>query len=69
VRQQTSLAESRTVRPPDPDGPPTIEFFILRFYKRLCILKTEALLDLMQMQQFMLYEALSFTPIKFIDPS
>jgi hypothetical protein len=42
---------------------------ILRFFKRFCILKNEVLLALMQMQQFMLYEALSFTPIKFIDPS
>jgi hypothetical protein len=42
---------------------------ILRFFKRFCILKNKALLALMQMQQFMLYEALSFTPIKFIDPS
>jgi hypothetical protein len=42
---------------------------ILRFYKRFCILKNEALLALMQMQPFMLYEALSFTPIKFIDTS
>jgi hypothetical protein len=41
---------------------------ILRFFKRFCILKNEALLALMQMQQFMPYEALSFTPIKFIDP-
>jgi hypothetical protein len=32
-------------------------------------LKTEALLVLMQMQQFMLYEALSFILIKFIVPS
>jgi hypothetical protein len=42
---------------------------ILRFFKRFCILKNEALLSLMQMQPFMLYEALSFTPNKFIDPS
>jgi hypothetical protein len=46
-----------------------VKKFILLFYKRLCILKNEALLALMQMQQFMLYEALSFTPIKFIDHS
>jgi hypothetical protein len=67
--QQTSLAESRTVRPPGPGGSPTIELIFLRFFKRICILKTEALLAIMQMQLFMLYEALSFTPIKFIDPS
>jgi hypothetical protein len=30
--------------------------------------ENEALLVLMQMQHFMFYEALSFTPIKFIDP-
>jgi hypothetical protein len=40
-----------------------------RLFKRICILKPEALLALMQMLPFMLYEALSFTPIKFIDPS
>jgi hypothetical protein len=32
-------------------------------------LKPEVMLALMQMQPFMLYEALSFTLIKFIDPS
>jgi hypothetical protein len=42
---------------------------ILSFFERFCILKNEALLALMQMQLFMLYEALSFTPIKFIDLS
>jgi hypothetical protein len=42
---------------------------ILHFFERFCILKNEALLALMQMQLFMLYEALSFTPIKFIDLS
>jgi hypothetical protein len=42
---------------------------IFIFYKRLCILKNDTMLALMQMQQFMLYEALSFTLIKFIDPS
>jgi hypothetical protein len=42
---------------------------ILPFFKIFCILKNEAMLALMQMQPFMLYEALSFTPIKFIDPS
>jgi hypothetical protein len=41
VREQTSLAESQTVWPPGPDGPPTIGLrgFILRVFKRLCILK------------------------------
>ena len=68
-RQQTSLAESRTVRSSSPDGPPTIEMIFLCLFKRICILKPEALLALMQMLPFMLYEALSFTPIKFIDPS
>jgi hypothetical protein len=42
---------------------------ILPFFKIFCILNNEAMLALMQMQPFMLYEALSFTPIKFIDPS
>jgi hypothetical protein len=51
------------------DGPPTIEMIFLCLFKRICILKPEALLALMQMLSFMLYEALSFTPIKFIDPS
>jgi hypothetical protein len=68
-REQTCLTESWTVRPPGPDGPPTTELILLRFFKRFCILKNEVLLALMQMQPFMLYEALSFTPIKFIDPS
>jgi hypothetical protein len=53
------------------DSPPTIELsnFSFRFYKRLWLSKTEVSLALMQIQQFMLYEALSFKPIKFIDPS
>jgi hypothetical protein len=68
-RQQTSLVESRTVRSSGPDSPPTIEMIFFRLFKRICILKPEALLALMQMIPFMLYEALSFTPIKFIDPS
>jgi hypothetical protein len=67
-RQQTSLAESRTVWPSGPDGPPFIEMIFLRSFKRICILKSEAMLALMQMLPFMLYEALSFTPIEFIDP-
>jgi hypothetical protein len=67
--QQTSLAESWTVRPPGSDGPVTTELVFLCFFKRFCILKNEALLALMQMQPFVLYEALSFTPIKFIDLS
>jgi hypothetical protein len=67
--QQTSLAESRTVRPPGPYGSLTTELIFCAFFKRFCILKNEAMLALMQMQPFMLYEALSFTPIKFIDPS
>jgi hypothetical protein len=56
--QQTSLAESRMVWPSGPNGLPTMQ-----------ILKPEAMLALMQMLPFMLYEALSFTLIKFIDPS
>jgi hypothetical protein len=50
------------------DGPPTTELKFWLFQKILYF-KNEALLSLMQMQPFMLYEALSFTPIKFIDPS
>jgi hypothetical protein len=45
-----------------------VKRFYFAFFKILCILKNEALLALMQMQQFMLYEALSFTLIKFINP-
>jgi hypothetical protein len=51
------------------DDPPTTELIFLLFFERICILKTKAMLALMQMQPFMLYETLSFTPIKFIDPS
>jgi hypothetical protein len=60
-RQQTSLAESRKVRRP--------QSWNFGFFKRFYILKNEVLVSLMQMQPFMLYKALSFTPIKFIDPS
>jgi hypothetical protein len=46
---------------------------VKRFYfallQKTLYFKNEALLALMQMQQFMLYKALSFTLIKFIDPS
>jgi hypothetical protein len=41
---------------------------ILRFYKRFCILKNKALLDLMQMQPFMLYEALSLYRSSLLTP-
>jgi hypothetical protein len=68
-RQQTSLAKSQTVRRSSPDGPPTTEMIFLGLFKRICILKPEVLLALMQMLPFMRYEALSFIPIKFIDPS
>jgi hypothetical protein len=32
-RQQTSLAETRMVRPPGPDGPPTTELLFCAFSK------------------------------------
>jgi hypothetical protein len=52
-------------------GPPTPELSnsSLCINKRLWLLKIEVLLVLLQMHQFILYKALSFTPIKFIDPS
>lgn len=46
-RQQTSLTESRTSQPPGSDVLPTTELIFLRFFKRFCILKNEALLALM----------------------
>jgi hypothetical protein len=41
----------------------------LRYFNRILILKSVTLLALMHILQFMLYEALSYTPFKFIDPS
>jgi hypothetical protein len=42
---------------------------IFALFQKILYFKNEVLLALMQMQPFMLYEALSFIPIKFIDPS
>jgi hypothetical protein len=39
---------------------------VLHKFKRIVILKPVALLALMHMLPFMLYEALSYTPFKFI---
>jgi hypothetical protein len=49
-RQQTSLAETRMVWPPGPDGPLTTELLFCAFSKDFVFfLKNEVLLALMQM--------------------